>query len=66
MMVVAMLLSQCCCPESPLPLLLAQGLFDTQQTVYEVFRPNIVASNQIYLNFLMHDNPLQCACSQYD
>uniref|UniRef100_A0A131YRD1 Muscleblind n=1 Tax=Rhipicephalus appendiculatus TaxID=34631 RepID=A0A131YRD1_RHIAP len=33
----------CCCPESPLPLLLAQGLFDTQQTVYEVFRPNIVA-----------------------
>uniref|UniRef100_A0A131YPS6 Muscleblind n=1 Tax=Rhipicephalus appendiculatus TaxID=34631 RepID=A0A131YPS6_RHIAP len=35
--------TQCCCPESPLPLLLAQGLFDTQQTVYEVFRPNIVA-----------------------
>lgn len=60
-----MLLSQCCCPESSLPHLLAQDLFDTQQTVYEVFRPNIVASNQIYFNFLMHDNQLQCACSQY-
>ncbi|KAH7964935.1 hypothetical protein HPB49_002580 [Dermacentor silvarum] len=35
--------TQCCCPESSLPHLLAQDLFDTQQTVYEVFRPNIVA-----------------------